>query len=84
VPAAASTDGSIIVGASNTSSTTTEAVQWNASGAVQRIAEILTAAGTSLSGWTLTNASDVSGNGKVVIGSGTQGGAPKYWIARLP
>ena len=81
---AVSFDGAVIVGSSSTSATTTEAVLWNATGAIQRIADILTASGVSLTGWTLTSATDVSSNGKTVIGNGTLNGVAKTWIARLP
>jgi uncharacterized membrane protein len=83
-PRAANSDGSVIVGSSITSATTQEAVLWNAAGNVQRISDILTGAGISLTGWILTGALDVSSNGKVVIGTGTLNGVAKSWVARLP
>jgi uncharacterized membrane protein len=84
IPYAANTDGSVIVGYSRTSATTLEAVLWTSAGNIQRIADILAATGTSLTGWALEIASDVSADGKVVIGSGRLNGVAKSWIARLP
>jgi hypothetical protein len=78
-PNAVNYDGSVIVGASGV-----EAALWTTTGSAQRIADILVTAGVSLTGWTLEAASDVSANGKVVIGSGKLNGVTKSWIARLP
>lgn len=84
LPRGISTDGSTIVGYCNVSSTSGEATLWNSTGAVQKISDILTAAGANLTGWTLLGANDVSANGKVVIGRGTLNGDATSWLARLP
>ena len=39
---------------------------------------------SDLTGWTLTYTTDVSDDGKVIIGTGTHGGVNEGWIAHLP
>jgi hypothetical protein len=45
---------------------------------------MLTAGGVNLAGWTLTNATGISANGKVIVGYGTHNGVTEGWFVRLP
>lgn len=78
VPSAVNGDGSLIVGGS------TAAVGWSAGGAPFAFADVLAAAGVDLTGWELTRASDVSSDGRVVMGDGLLKGQARQWIAWLP
>ena len=80
---ATSRDGSVSVGASQTTDTYGEAALWT-DGRVQKISDILTAAGADLFGWTLDEAVGISDDGKIVLGKGRYGGRFRAWIVGLP
>ena len=86
-----SDDGLVIVGTQaepgSLFGATGEALLWNLSG-VHYIRDLLIAAGVAPSAmlnWKLGYASAVSGDGKVIAGTGTDpNGLQEAWIARLP
>lgn len=67
---AISRDGSTIVGASQ-SAATTEAVRWTKEGGIQSIRQLLIDSGVDMTGWELSGAADVSADGTVIVGYGT-------------
>jgi probable HAF family extracellular repeat protein len=80
---AMSADGSVIVGYSNPPGG--GAFRWTATDGARSIADLLTAAGVSFTGWTLNNATAVSSDGTVIVGDGTNpSGQQDAWIAHLP
>jgi uncharacterized membrane protein len=83
VPNATSQNGSVTVGWSYVSDTTTEATIWTGA-QVRTVREILSEANTAIAGWSLVAAVAVSDDGKVVVGDGTLAGTRRSWIARLP
>lgn len=70
--------GTIVVGQSG------EAFIWSRAEGSRAISEVLVEAGADLSGWTLSEAVDVSGDGSVVLGKGELEGEPAWWVAWLP
>jgi probable HAF family extracellular repeat protein len=73
-----SADGSTIVGFGG------EAVIWDSTHGVRELDTVLTDLGLDLSGWTLSSARDVSDDGRVIVGWGTNpSGQPEGWIAVL-
>ena len=79
---AASSDGSVIVGTSSTS-TGPRAFVWDATNGMRNIQDLLTAAGKA-SGWTISHATGISANGKIVAGHGTtSSGNTEAWILDL-
>lgn len=80
---AASADGRVIVGVGSDAQGNV-AVVWLGDERIQSIAEILKARGVDLDGWQLHEASDVSADGKAVVGYGTNPeGQREAWIATL-
>jgi probable HAF family extracellular repeat protein len=72
-------DGSVVVGSSGG-----KAFRWTASDGMRSLEELLTAAGVSFAGWKLTAANGVSGDGKVIAGTGIDpSGVTTAWIATL-
>ena len=80
-----SADGLIVVGFSNSPSGP-EAFIWDPSNGMRSIQDLLTAFGvTNLSGWSLSNASGLSDDGRTVVGTGVNpNGDPEAWIATRP
>jgi uncharacterized membrane protein len=74
---AVSANGSVAVGSSNNVATV-----YNSTGA-HTLASLLGST-SDLTGWTLSYASDVSDDGKVVVGTGTHNGATEGFVAHLP
>ena len=79
-----SADGAVVVGYSNFANGSFDAFRWKAATGMQSIKDLLTASGVNMSGWTLINAVGVSGDGTVIVGTGTAPGqgATSSWIAR--
>lgn len=75
---AISDDGAIIVGAGY-SVGGSEAVRWTKSGGVKSIRQLLVDQGIDMTGWQLWSATDVSADGKVIVGYGTN--RDKKWEA---
>jgi probable HAF family extracellular repeat protein len=81
---AVSADGSVVVGASNTTSNSAyRAMRWTAATGMRLIGDLLTASGVNTTGWVLTVANGVSGDGSVIAGTGTNpSGNTEAWIVR--
>jgi uncharacterized membrane protein len=79
---AANNNGTVIVGF--TGSTTTDAFVWDITNGMRSLATVLTNAGADVSAWTLSQATGVSSDGKVIVGNGSHNGTYEAWIARLP
>lgn len=75
---AVSANGSVIVG------TTSQGTAFIWQGTLSLLSETLTAAGANLTSWSLNEATGISGNGKVIVGTGVVGGVNQAFIARLP
>lgn len=78
-------DGRVVVGFTGTSIFSGQrATLWDASGA-HDIAQLLTAEGLDLSGWTLQEAYGISADGRTVVGDGRNPqGLARAWIAVIP
>ena len=72
-------DGSVIIGFDPV---TAEPVIWD--GQAQAIPSLLISLGVDLTGWILSSANSLSGDGKTIVGDGTLNGVSRAWIARLP
>jgi hypothetical protein len=72
-------DGSMIVGTSN-SSQGQRAVMWTAATGVVDLNSYLPTFGVDLTGWTLTYARAVSGNGRSITGEGQFNGQSRAWL----
>ncbi|MGL5167813.1 MAG: autotransporter domain-containing protein [Afipia sp.] len=81
---AVSADGSVIVGYSRNDSWVSTAFRWTESTGMKSVQSLLTAAGVNITGWHLDSATGVSGDGSVIVGSGTDSnGDQQAWIARF-
>lgn len=80
--AATNQDGTASVGTLTTAANTTVAAIWDANGNVHQVTDYLPT--SNLSGWTLTEATGISDDGKVVVGNGLYSGQSQGWIAHLP
>jgi len=88
VALAASGDGSVIVGKSGAGDPATTgheyAFIWNETSHMRDLRAVLASAGVNLTGWTLTEATGVSSNGRVIVGKGVNPqGLQEGWIANL-
>ena len=79
---AASADGSIIVG-NNSIGPGIRAFVWDEIYGTQDLEDILTAEGVDITGWQLGNATDISDNGRVIVGSGFHNGNTEAWMITL-
>ncbi|MDX2115839.1 MAG: hypothetical protein SFZ24_09525, partial [Planctomycetota bacterium] len=79
-----SDNGNTIVGYSNTS-LGNEAFIWNPESGIRNLRLVLEADfGLDLSGWLLTIATDVSADGRTIVGVGTNpAGQPQAWVVRF-
>jgi probable HAF family extracellular repeat protein len=78
-----SADGSVVVG-KGISANGTEAFRWTQSSGMANLKETLIGAGLDLSGWTLTEATDVSADGFIIVGEGTNpSGQSEAWVVDL-
>lgn len=78
-------DGSVVVGAAKTGANEQEAFLWTASSGMRRLRDVLAEQGLDLSSWQLQFASDISADGKTIIGSGWLSGQGQVgWILTLP
>ncbi|MGD9648025.1 MAG: hypothetical protein AB7U73_20095 [Pirellulales bacterium] len=82
---AVSADGAIIVG-SSTSPSGSQAFLWTEIDGLQNLRDLLIAGGaTGLTGWTLSTATDISPDGRTIVGTGTNPlGRTEAWIAIVP
>jgi probable HAF family extracellular repeat protein len=84
VALATNANGAVIVGYGNTATTTFEAFRWTAASGMIGIKDMAVAAGLSMTGWQLTFARGVSGDGNVMVGDGIDpSGKNEAWIYRL-
>lgn len=75
--------GDIVVGSiMDTHAREIDAFIWTVTG-FQSLTTILKAHGVKLTGWTLTAATGISADGKVIVGNGTFGGQQRNWIVYL-
>src|SRR5690606_4704282 len=51
---------------------------------MERLASVLEDAGVDLTNWTLTEAADVSADGRTIVGNAQRGAVATPWILRLP
>jgi probable HAF family extracellular repeat protein len=78
-PSAASEDGSVIVGRMYADGVPYEALIWRRATAIQSVKSLLTK--EAQAAWTLSAATGVSGNGLLIVGSGTNpSGQPEAWL----
>jgi probable HAF family extracellular repeat protein len=80
-----SADGSVIVGYGNTASGEA-AFLWTVGDGMRNLRDLLIANGaTGLTGWTLTQATAVSADGRTIVGYGRNpAGNTEAWIATVP
>lgn len=79
----ASADGSVVVGVGRTLPGS-EAVIWDAAGGIRSLQEILEVdQGLDLTGWRLVDATNVSGDGRVIVGIGRHQGQIEAFRAEL-
>ena len=80
-----SSDGKVVVGTA-TSASGAAAFVWDAEHGMRSLKDVLLAAGVgAVASWTLTEATGISADGRVVVGNGTNAaGRPEGWVARLP
>ncbi len=82
--AGASTGGSVVVGFGNSASGPAAFI-WDATNGMRELAVVLAGLGFDLTGWTLTKASAVSDDGKVIVGHGTNpDGNQEAWRVVIP
>jgi probable HAF family extracellular repeat protein len=83
---ATSADGSVVVGSSSTG-TPSAAFIWDADHGMRNLQDLLVNSyglASSLAGWSLTSATAISGNGRIIAGNGiSPNGQPEAWIASL-
>ena len=80
---AVSGDGSTVVGSSDSASGYQPFI-WDASNGMRELATVLSDLGLDLTGWTLTSVADISADGFVIVGTGTNpSGFSEAWIASL-
>lgn len=79
---AANADGSVVVGY-GTTAIGTEAFRWTAATNMERLADVLAAAGVDITGWILSNAQGIDSTGNVIVGGGTFNGDSIGYIANL-
>ena len=79
-----SADGGKVVGYSEIAGGDDRAFLWTEADGMKSVQDLLTAAGTNLTGWALEYGIDISADGNVIVGSGTNpDGTLEAWIARL-
>jgi len=80
---ALSSDGEIVVGFAVDGGNVRHAVRWGATGAVSKVADLLTAGGVDISGWQLQDATGISEDGNTIVGTGIDSSnALGAWLAR--
>src|SRR5690606_31878221 len=79
---AVSDDGTIVVGRDWSVRLGDQAVIWDAAGTMQPLSTLLRSLGIDLTGWKLSEAMDVSADGRTIVGYGTNpSGKREAWIA---
>jgi probable HAF family extracellular repeat protein len=82
-PTAISGNGTTVVGAAFPTEFA-DPILWTAQTGTVRIADILTASGVDLTGWTLGTAYGVSFDGTRIVGVGEFGGERRGWLVTVP
>ena len=83
VALATSADGSVVVG-SSAGAGGGEAFVWDPANGMRSLAALLEERGVDLTGWTLSEATGMSADGRVVVGTGTNpAGQMEAWLAML-
>jgi len=78
-----SADGSVVVGYGDSGGAGTAFV-WDAAHGMRNLRDLLVAQGDNLTGWSLYSALDVSGDGRTIVGYGTNpSGNTEAWLARV-
>jgi len=82
---AVSNGGSIVVGNASTGGSSTEAFIWDSIHGMRGLEDVLIADfGLNLAGWSLTDATDISADGRTIVGEGfNPDGNHEGWIANL-
>lgn len=84
-PEAVSGNGVMVVGRGRAGEEKSEACVWTAAGGVVRLAAWLQQQGVDLDGWRLSEATGVSHDASVIVGTGVNPqGDTEAWIVRLP
>jgi probable HAF family extracellular repeat protein len=79
-----SADGAVIVGASVSASGGPQAFIWDSVNGMRSLREVLFAQGDDLGGWSLISATDISADGRTIVGHGTNpNGQREAWLARF-
>jgi probable HAF family extracellular repeat protein len=79
-----SNDGAVAVGLSGNDIEHERATLWNASMGLVDLNTYLPTLGINLTGWTLTSAYEVTGDGRTIVGNGTHNGVSEGWVATIP
>ena len=79
-----SSDGSLVVSLA-TSESGIAAFVWDSTHGMRELDQVLTGLGLDLTGWWLENATGISADGRVIVGTGTNpNGYYEAWIATFP
>lgn len=77
-------DGSVVVGESQNGAGNNEAFRWTQATGIKSLKTVLQTKGVDLTGWNLTSATAVSGDGESFVGNSTNaGGKNEIFLARL-
>ena len=81
-----SADGSKVVGIANIGESDQQAFLWTAATGMRRLSDVLTEQGVDLEDWQLYFASDISADGKTIVGEASRNGpgVDIGWILTLP
>ncbi len=83
-PTAISGDGSIVVGRSYTDLPGGRAFIWDAAHGMRQLHSVFMSRGLDVAGWTLSNATGISADGRTIVGTGTNPkGQGTAWLAVL-
>ena len=77
-----SADTKIVVGFSYDAALKSHAVRWDDTGGIRKVSDMLANGGVDVTGWTLDQATRVSDDGTMIVGTGISGGTGGYWLAR--
>jgi probable HAF family extracellular repeat protein len=76
-------DGQVVVGVLMPISAPNRAMLWTSSLGMVDLNTYFPSLGINLTGWTLTTANGVSGDGRTLVGTGTHNGLTEAWVAHL-
>ena len=77
-------NGQVVVGVLMSLSASNRAMLWTSSLGMVDLNAYLPTLGINLTGWALTTANGVSGDGLTLVGTGTHNGLTEAWVAHLP